>query len=179
MNITLSPELFQTEQFQSSLKEKIKSAYKYDYNITTPFTKEEMKHYNYGRAVKGVLCDFAFMGYLMQQNIDHVYSSKKRKYHADVDFILLPSKQRIDVKSSFNYWKKQSLVRQEIDYIVVAQPLIEHKPEVYRRMGYTLVKSYRQLFKSAITVNISGYTVVDDYLKTNDQTLQPIKNLFP
>lgn len=180
MNITLQPELFQTDMFKASFAEKLKSAKYHDYDGLVTFNKEETKHYYYGRTAKGILAEMAVYGYLMSKQASFLYNRKtdKRKYAPDVDIILLPSKQRIDVKSGFSFWKKSALVKQNIDYIVVAQPLIEHKPEVYRRWNYTLVKSYRQLFKSPITVNISGYTIVDDYLLTNDQTLKPIEELF-
>ena len=180
MNITLQPELFKTPQFQASFKEKLKSAKYHDYDGLVTLSKEETKHYYYGRAVKGILAEMAVYGYLMSKKASFLYNRKtdKRKYAPDIDMILLPSKQRIDVKSGFSFWKKLALVKQNIDYIIVAQPLIEHKPEVYRRWNYTLVKSYRQLFKSPITVSISGYITVDDYLLTNDQTLKPIEELF-
>jgi len=176
MTVTLSPELFQTEQFQASFKEKLKSARYWEYDGMQTFTKDELKHYQYGRATKGVLAEFGFYGWLCANNIDFIYDKKvdKRKYSPDIDFILLPSKTRIDVKSGFSYWKKEALLKQSIDYVVVSSPLLDHKSEVYKKGGYTLVESYRRLFKSSIVVDIYGYIGIEDILNQG-----PTYELFP
>lgn len=181
MNITLQPELFQTQAFKVSFAEKLKSAKYHDYDPPTVLKGIPLKHYDYGRTVKGVLAEMAVYGYLMNKEVSFLYNHKidKRKYAPDIDFILLPSKQRIDVKSGMSFWKKDMLLKYAIDYVIVAEPLIVHLPSVYKHWNYTLVKSYRQLFKNAITVKINGFIGISDILEQGPTyELKSIEELF-
>jgi hypothetical protein len=182
MTITLQPELFQTDIFQESFREKLKSSRYYDYSSSSIPKHIPLKHYDYTRAVKGVLAEFAFIGYLLQYNVKYVYNKKvdNRKYSPDIDFYLPETKTRIDVKSGFSFWKKEMLVKYEIDYVVVCSPFLHPELEgVYSKGGWTLVDSYRRLFKNAVTVDLNGYIGINDILSQGPTyTLKPIKNLF-
>ena len=177
MNVTLSPELFETKIFQASFREKLKSARYYDYDYLNSFSAMDLKHYQYARAVKGVLAEFGFMGYLLEKDVDFVYDKKvdSRKYSPDIDFIIKPNNIKIDVKSGFSFWKKSALMKQGIDYVVVCSPLLEHKEGVYRKNNWLMLESYRRLFKLPITVNILGYIKADEYIKNNSQQLIPME----
>ena len=167
MNITLNAELFQTEAFQASFKEKLKSARYWDYsNKLTSFTDLELKHYEYYRAARGCLAEFGFAGYLMIKGVDFVYNKKvdKRKYSPDVDIYIPSINAKIDVKSGFSYWKKEMLLKHDIDYVVVCSPMLEHKESVYRKNGYMMIESYRRLFKNDITINLNGFISTSDAL---------------
>jgi hypothetical protein len=185
MKITLKPELFETEYFQASFKEKLKSARYYDYAGNVKMTKDEIDHYNYGRAAKGALAEFGFMGLLWMNDIYYQYNKKlgKHKYAPDVDFILHDDV-RIDVKSGFSFWKPASLVKYKINYVVVASPELDNLPGVYKKNYYTLIQSYRQLFKNAITIDIQGFVPAVDVINAEDTNsytqhkCQPIMNLF-
>ena len=181
MTITLNTELFQTDVFKASFKEKLKSARYWEYDHQNTFTKTDLKHYQYARAAKGVLAEFGFMGYLIETGVDFVYNKKvdDRKYSPDIDFYIPSVNARIDVKSGFAYWKKSSLIRYGIDYVVVSQPMLEHKECVYRKNGWMMVKSYRQLFKQPITISISGYISTTDALNQGPTyELHSIENLL-
>lgn len=182
MTITLNADLFQTEAFQAQFKEKLKSARYWEYNDLNSFTGTDLKHYQYARAAKGTLANAGVLGYLILKGVDFVHNKKinNSKYSPDIDFYVPSINSRIDVKSGFSYWKKQSLVKYGIDYVIVAQPLMEHKEGVYRKNGWLMLESYRRLFKDAITVNISGYISINDILQQGPTyKLQPIENLFP
>ena len=182
MNITLNAELFQTNVFQKSFQEKLKSARYWDYSDRlSSLTDLELKHYEYARAVKGVLAEFCFMGYLVEMGIDFVYNKKvdDRKYSVDIDFYIPSLNKRIDIKSGFSYWKKSALVKHGIDYVVVCSPMLEHKKAMYRKGGWLLCKSYRQLFKEDITITLSGYISTEDALNQGPTyNLSSIENLF-
>ena len=159
MTITLNSDLFQTDSFQASFREKLKSARYWEYDHLNTFTKTDLKHYQYCRAAKGALAEAGFYGYLVLNNIDFVYNKKidDRKYSPDIDFYIPSINAKIDVKSGFSYWKKTSLIKYGIDYVVVSIPMLEHKEGVYRKNGYMMLKSYNQLFKNNITINLNGY----------------------
>jgi hypothetical protein len=168
MNITLNAELFQTDAFQASFKEKLKSSRYYDYEPPTYMPKDiPVKHYDYTRAAKGALAEAAFLGYLMIKGVDFVYNKKvdKRKYSPDIDFYIPSINSRIDVKSGFSFWKKQMLVKYGIDYVVVCSPFLHAQLDgVYSRGGWTMVGSYRMLFKNDIQVKLTGYISTEDVL---------------
>lgn len=166
MNITLNAELFQTDIFQASFREKLKSARYWEYDHLNTFTDIDLKHYQYARAARGCLAEFGFIGYLIEKNIDFVYNKKidDRKYSPDVDVYIPSINAKIDVKSGFSYWKKKSLIKYGIDYVIVCSPMLEHKEGVYRKNGYMMVESYRRLFKSNITIDLSGYISTEDVL---------------
>lgn len=181
MTITLNSELFQTDAFQASFKEKLKSSRYWDYNHLNSFTGLELKHYQYYRAAKGVLGEFGFIGYLIETGVDFVYNKKidDRKYSPDVDVFIPSINAKIDVKSGFTYWKKASLIKYGIDYVVVSTPMLEHKEGVYRKNGYMMLESYRRLFKQNIIVSISGYIDIEDVLNQGPTyELKPIEGLF-
>jgi hypothetical protein len=181
MTITLNSDLFQTDSFQASFKEKLKSARYYDYDFFNSFTGLERKHYQYARAAKGALAEAGFYGYLVLNNIDFVYNKKvdKRKYSPDIDFYIPSINAKIDVKSGFTHWKKPALVKYGIDYVVVSTPMLEHKECVYRKNGYMMLESYRRLFKQDIIVSIYGYISTEDVLNQGPTyELKPIENLL-
>lgn len=181
MNITLGPELFETDFFKNSFAEKLKSARYFDYDPPTVLKGIPLKHYDYGRAVKGVLAEMAVIGYLLQTDIGFIYNYHvdKRKYSPDIDLYIPDKKLRIDVKSGMSFWKKDMLLKYAIDYVIVAEPSIVHLPFVYKHWNYTLVKSYRQLFKNAITVKINGFISISDILEQGPTyELKPIEELF-
>lgn len=181
MTITLNSDLFQTDIFKASFAEKLKSARYWDYDHLNTFTKTDLKHYEYARAAKGCLAEFGFIGYLIEKNIDFVYNKKidKRKYSPDVDVFIPSINAKIDVKSGFSYWKKASLIKYGIDYVVVSTPMLEHKECVYRKNGYMMVESYRQLFKNNITINLNGFISTSDALDQGPTyELESIDKLF-
>ena len=181
MTITLNSDLFQTDVFKASFKEKLKSARYWEYDHQNTFTKTDLKHYQYARAAKGVLAEFGFVGYLIETGVDFIYNKKidKRKYSPDVDVFIPSINAKIDVKSGFAYWKKASLVKYGIDYVVVSAPMLEHKEGVYRKNGYMMIESYRQLFKNNITINLNGYISTADALAQGPTyELKPIDKLF-
>jgi len=189
MLITLKPELFATAQFMASFKEKLKSCRHHDYNPKhLSLSPEQQKHYEYGRAVKGVVAEFAFMGLLWENNIDYHYNKKlyNAKFAPDIDFILLPSQTKIDVKAGFSYFKPELLEKNKINHIVIAVPQLNQSHGVYKMGGYTMVTSYRQLFKHSINVDIVGYISVKDVLNafaftdspSFTQMCEPIDQLF-
>jgi hypothetical protein len=158
MIITLQPELFTTKIFQDSFAEKLKSSRYYEYDNKVIFSNSELKHYYYGRATKGALAEMGFMGYLINNDIDFRYNVKvdpNYKWSTDIDFIL-PNNIRIDVKSGFNYFKPDQLRKNKIDYIVICKPLLYGLPGVYTSNRYTLIRSYRRLFKLPIQIDIIG-----------------------
>ena len=118
-------------------------------------------------------------------DIYYQYNKKlgKHKYAPDVDFILHDDI-RIDVKSGFSFWKPASLVKYKINYVVVASPELDNLPGVYKKNYYTLIQSYRQLFKNAITIDIQGFVPAVDVINAEDTNsytqhkCQPIMNLF-
>ena len=182
MTITLNADLFQTEVFQASFKEKLKSSRYWDYSDKlTSFTDLELKHYEYSRAARGCLSEFAFMGYLIETGVDFVYNKKvdDRKYSPDIDFYIPSTNARIDIKSGFSFLKKPSLVKYDIDYVVISSPMLEHKEGVYRKNGWMMLESYRRLFKENITVELSGFISVSDILSQGpNYELKPIGELF-
>jgi hypothetical protein len=181
MTITLNADLFQTDTFQASFREKLKSSRYWDYDHLNAFTKTDLKHYQYSRAAKGTIAEFGFMGYLIETGVDFVYNKKvdDRKYSVDIDFYLPSTNTRIDIKSGFSFLKKSSLVKYGIDYVVISSPILEHKEGVYRKNGWMMLESYRQLFKNDITVELSGFISVSDILLQGPTyKLKPIKNLF-
>jgi hypothetical protein len=181
MTITLNSDLFQTDSFQASFREKLKSARYWEYDHLNTFTKTDLKHYQYARAVKGTLAEAGLYGYLVLNNIDFVYNKKidDRKYSPDIDFYIPSINAKIDVKSGFTYWKKSSLIRYGIDYVVVSSPMLEHKEGVYRKNGYMMLESYRRLFKQDIIVSIYGYISTEDVLNQGPTyELKPIEGLF-
>ena len=182
MKITLQPELFQTDIFQTSFKEKLKSSRYYDYSPSGVYKDIPVKHYNYTRAAKGVLAEFAFMGYLLQHNIEYVYNKKvdNREYSPDIDFYLPATKTYIDVKSGFSYWKKEMLLKYKINYVVVCAPFLHPELDgIYSRGNWMLVDSYRQLFKNTITVDLNGCISIDDIMSQGTTyTLKPIESTF-
>jgi len=181
MTITLNSDLFKEGSFQASFKEKLKSARYYDYDFFNSFTGLERKHYQYCRAAKGVLGEFGFIGYLIENNIDFVYNKKvdNRKYSPDIDFYIPSINAKIDVKSGFTHWKKPALVKYGIDYVVVSTPMIEHKEGVYRKNGYMMLESYRQLFKNNITIDLNGFISTADVLDQGPTyELKSIDKLF-
>jgi hypothetical protein len=181
MTITLNSELFQTDAFQASFQEKLKSARYWEYDHLNTFTKTDLKHYEYARAAKGALAEAGLYGYLVLNGIDFVYNKKidDRKYSPDIDFYIPSVNAKIDVKSGFSYWKKSSLVKYGIDYVVVSSPMLEHKEGVYRKNGYMMLESYRRLFKQNIIVSISGYIGIEDVLNQGPTyELKPIEGLF-
>ena len=181
MTITLNSDLFQTDSFQASFREKLKSARYWEYDHLNSFTKTDLKHYQYARAAKGALAEAGLYGYLILNNIDFVYNKKidDRKYSPDIDFYIPSINAKIDVKSGFAYWKKASLIKYGIDYVVVSAPMLEHKECVYRKNGYMMIESYRQLFKNNITVSIYGYISTSDALAQGPTyELKSIDKLF-
>jgi hypothetical protein len=181
ITITLNSDLFQTDSFQASFREKLKSARYWEYDHLNSFTKTDLKHYQYARAAKGALAEAGLYGYLVLNNIDFVYNKKidDRKYSPDIDFYIPSINAKIDVKSGFAYWKKASLIKYGIDYIVVSTPMLEHKECVYRKNGYMMVESYRQLFKNNITINLNGYISTEDALAQGPTyELESIDKLF-
>jgi hypothetical protein len=182
MVITLQPELFQTDTFQKSFREKLKSSRYFDYHPPSLPKDVPLKHYDYVRAVKGVLAEFAFMGYLMIKDVNFIHNKKvdNRKYSPDIDVYIPATKTRIDVKSGFSFWKKQMLVKYNIDYVVVCSPRLHIGLNgVYSKGGWIFVSSYRQLFKNAMMVDLNGYISVDDILlQESTYKLEPIENLF-
>ena len=181
MTIKLNSELFQTEAFQASFKEKLKSARYWEYDHLNTFTNIDLKHYQYARAAKGALAEAGLMGYLMLKGIDFVYNKKidDRKYSPDIDFYIPSTDTKIDVKSGMSFWKEKSLVKYGIDYVVVCSPLLEHKEYVYRKNGYMMLRSYRQLFKDNVTVQLNGFISVNDILNQGPgYELTPLENLF-
>jgi hypothetical protein len=180
--ITLTPDILSHKIFKDSFNEKKKSAKYYDYIADkVNFTPLEKKYYEYARAAIGCLAEFAFYGYLIQNNIDFQYNKKidSRKYSPDIDFIL-ESGVRIDVKSGYYFLKPFNLIKHKIDYVVICRPDLLGKPGVYKKQQYTFVKSYRQLFKRNITVDILGCIPAHDIIqnKVTDYSpfLLPIKN---
>jgi hypothetical protein len=181
MTITLNSDLFKEGSFQASFKEKLKSARYYDYDFFNSFTGLERKHYQYARAAKGALAEAGFYGYLVLNNIDFVYNKKvdNRKYSPDIDFYIPSINAKIDVKSGFTHWKKPALVKYGIDYVVVSTPMIEHKEGVYRKNGYMMLESYRQLFKNNITIDLNGFISTADVLDQGPTyELESIDKLF-
>jgi hypothetical protein len=181
MTITLNSDLFQTDTFQASFREKLKSARYWEYDHQNTFTNTDLKHYQYARAAKGALAEAGLYGYLVLNSIDFVYNKKidNRKYSPDIDFYIPSINAKIDVKSGFAYWKKQSLIKYGIDYVVVSQPMLEHKEGVYRKNGLMMLESYRRLFKQPITVSISGYISTEDVLNQGPTyELKSIENMF-
>jgi len=180
MTITLNSDLFQTDAFQASFKEKLRSTRYYDHSHLNSFTDTDLKHYQYARAAKGALAEAGVYGYLILNGIDFVYCKKadKRK-HSPTDFYIPSINARIDVKSGFSYWKKSSLVKYGIDYVVVSTPMLEHKEGIYRKNGWMMLESYRRLFKDNIIVDISGYISTDDILQQGPTyELKPIESLL-
>jgi len=174
MTITLQPELFTTKIFQDSFNEKKKSAKHWDY-ITNKvnFTPLEKKHYEYGRAVKGNLAEMGFMGWCINNDVDFQYNVKidpNYKWSTDIDFIL-PNNIRIDVKSGFSYFKPEQLTKNKIDYIAICKPYLHGLPGVYYRNYYTLITSYRHLFKLPIQIDILGVIKSSDILNV-DKTVE-------
>jgi hypothetical protein len=167
MKITLTPDIFSHNIFQTSFLEKLKSCRYHDYNPKhLSLSPEQKKHYEYGRAVKGVIAEFAFYGYLVQNNIDFQYNKKidpSYKWSTDIDFIL-SNNIRIDVKSGFSYFKPEQLTKNKIDYIAVCTPVLNDLPGIYYKDNYTLITSYRRLFKLPIQVDIFGLLRVTDIL---------------
>jgi hypothetical protein len=181
MTITLNSDLFQTDSFQASFREKLKSARYWEYDHLNSFTKTDLKHYQYARAAKGALAEAGLYGYLVLNNIDFVYNKKidDRKYSPDIDFYIPSINAKIDVKSGFTYWKKSSLIKYGIDYVVVSTPMLEHNECVYRKNGYMMIESYRQLFKNNITINLNGYISTADTLAQGPTyELESIDKLF-
>jgi len=182
MVITLQPELFQTDTFQTSFREKLKSSRYFDYHPPSLPKDVPLKHYDYVRAVKGVLAEFAFMGYLMIKDVNFIHNKKvdNRKYSPDIDVYIPATKTRIDVKSGFSFWKKQMLVKYNIDYVVVCSPFLHTQLDgVYTRGGYTMVGSYRMLFKNDIQVKLTGYISTEDILQQGPTyELSSIENWF-
>lgn len=182
MNITLNADLFQTEAFQMSFREKLKSARYYDYNPPSLPKQVPIKHYDYTRAAKGALAEAALMGYMIIKGTDFVYNRKvdKRKYSPDIDFYVPSINARIDVKSGFSFWKKEMLLKYGIDYVVVCSPFLHAQLDgVYNQGGWTLVGSYRQLFKNDIIVKLSGFISTEDVLAQGPTyELKSIEELF-
>jgi len=173
--ITLTPDIFNHNIFQASFLEKKKSAYYFDYiEDKVNFTPLEKKYYVWSRAVIGCLAEFAFYGYLTQNNIEFNYNVKvdSRKYSPDIDFIL-SNKCRIDVKSGYHFLKPFNLIKHKIDYVVICRPDMRGLPGVYKKQQYTLLKSYNKLFKEDITVDILGCIPASDIIQTKATDYSP------
>ena len=184
MDITLKPDLFQSAMFKQAFKEKLNAAKKYDYDSSAQFTGKELKHYHYYRAVRGVLADMAFAGYLLQNNIPFKYNSKTgtRKSSTGIDF-RLDNNIKIDVRSSQSFWKLNSLIRNGIDYVVVCSAVLNNLDGVYVKNGATLLASYRHLFKQPIKVNMVGWQSADRIIDAGPlsftYTLENIDTIIP
>ena len=184
MEITLKPDLFQSVMFKQAFKEKLNAAKKFDYDSSAQFTGKELKHYHYYRAVRGVLADMAFAGYLLQNNIPFKYNHKTgtRRSSTGVDF-RLDNNIKIDVRSSQSFWKLNSLIRNGIDYVVVCSAILDGLEGVYVKNGATLLVSYRHLFKQPIRVNMVGWQssdrIIDAGPLSYTYNLENISTLIP